>query len=197
MDCELNRIFSYLKTTSAHSLTLDGSKPITAIQTYTDADWGGRKSSDESSKSLPFSNDMKSTSGTITFLGDSPVCWSSKRQPCVSLSTMESELIALSSGCQDALWARNLLRELLPSSIVTINTFCDNLPAVLQSKNLQNKPVSRHIDLRFHFVRDLIEKQILKLDHVRGKISPSDILKKTLGRNLVSESASRCKVLKI
>lgn len=93
---ELDRIFGYLKATSTHSLTLDGSKSITDIVTYSDADWVGRKSTNTP-------NDMRSTSGTITFLGESPICWSSKLQSCVSLSTMESELIALSSGCQDAL----------------------------------------------------------------------------------------------
>lgn len=107
---------------------------------------------------------------------------------------MESELIALSSGCQDALWARNLMRELLPQERIDIHAMCDNLPAIMQSKNLQNKPVTRHIDLLLYFVRDLIAKQLLKLEHIRGKENPSGLLTKTLGRNLCSESATQCKV---
>ena len=183
---ELERIFAYLRSTSTHKLILDGTKPINVITTFTDADWGGKKTQNSASKS---------TSGSITFIGESPICWSSKRQTCISMSTMESELIALSSGCQDALWARNLLRELLPTEVIRINVFCDNLPTVLQSKNLLNKPVARHIDLRFHFVRDLIKKKLISLSHVRGKENPSDLLTKSLGSNLCSESASRCKVL--
>lgn len=74
MNMELDRIFSYLRSTSSHCLTLSGAQSPMVISTYTDADWGGRRTVKD------VDNDMKSTEGTITFIGDSPVCWSSKRQ---------------------------------------------------------------------------------------------------------------------
>ena len=185
--CELLRIFEYLLQTSNHALVLDGTHDITTITTYTDANWGGTQQG--------LQTDGKSTSGTITMIGNSPVCWSSRKQNCVSMSTMESELIALSSGCQDSLWARNLLRELLPTSLISIKIMCDNLPTVLQTQNLSNKPIVRHIDLRYHFARDLVNKGILSVNFVPGKQNPADLLTKSLGPSTLASSAVLCKVL--
>lgn len=187
--CRINRVLNYVKSTSTHGITLSGANDISKITTYTDADWGGKTTDQQE-----HNESRKSVSGTITFIGDSPICWSSKRQTCISMSTMESELIALSSGCQDALWTRNLLRELTPESSASINLFCDNLPTVLQSKNLSNKPMSRHIELRYYFVRDLISKGLIQVDHISGQINPSDVLTKTLCKAIFFESSPRIKV---
>lgn len=111
------------------------SKTISTISTFTDADWGGRKDTNENLKSLE--KDMRTTSRTINLLGDSPICWSRKRQPCVSLSTMESELIAHSSGCQDALCARNLMRELLPTEKIK------SFPCAITFQRFYNRKISQ------------------------------------------------------
>ena len=185
--CELVRIFEYLLHTSAHTLVLDGSQDISTITTFTDANWGGKNQGSQT--------DGKSTSGTITLIGNSPICWSSRKQNCVSMSTMESELIALSSGCQDSLWARNLLRELIPKRTISIKMMCDNLPTVLQAQNLSNKPIVRHIDLRYHFARNLVDKGIISVDFVPGKQNPADLFTKSLGPSTLISSAALCKVL--
>jgi hypothetical protein len=96
---EANRIFQYLNDTSSKGILLDGND-LSVIRAFADADWAVTKSN------------RKSTSGCITFLGNSPICWSSKSQQSVALSTIESELIASTPVCQDALWLRNLLSEL-------------------------------------------------------------------------------------
>lgn len=185
--CELLRIFEYLLHTTNNTLALDGKHDITNITTFTDANWGGKNQGQQT--------DGKSTSGTITLIGTSPVCWSSRKQNCVSMSTMESELIALSSGCQDSLWARNLLRELIPGKTLSVKILCDNLPTVLQTQNLSNKPIVRHIDLRYHFARDLVDKGIISVDFVPGKQNPADLFTKSLGPSTLASTTALCKVL--
>lgn len=81
------------------TMTIDGNQPLN-ITTYTDEDWGSD------------ATDRVSISRTVTFLGTTPIIWTSKKQPCVALSTMEAEFVALTVGCQDALWLRSLLSEI-------------------------------------------------------------------------------------
>ncbi len=103
---EVNRIFKYLKRNPELGVVLDASGPL-SIRAFSDADWAGHKAT------------RKSTSGVVIFLGKSSICWSSKSQKSVSLSTMESELIAPAAACQGAMQLENLLSELLPSQNLT------------------------------------------------------------------------------
>lgn len=92
VDCvALNHIFAFLQYSKSTRLCIDGSAPL-QLKVYTDADWAGNV------------EDRQSISGSITYLGNTPICWHSKKQPCVSLSTMEAEYSALVIGCQDAIW---------------------------------------------------------------------------------------------
>ncbi len=103
---EVNRIFKYLKRNPELGVVLDASGPL-SIRAFSDADWAGHKAT------------RKSTSGVVIFLGKSSICWSSKSQKSVSLSSMESELIAPAAACQGAMQLENLLSELLPSQNLT------------------------------------------------------------------------------
>ena len=119
---EVYRIFKYLNGTIKLANNLDCSD-ISTIRAFSDADWAG-----------PNLN-RRSVSGTIVFLGNSLISWSSKGQQCATLSTMESELIALTLSCHDALWLRNLLSELTPHCKYIINLFSDNMPCLKYSSN--------------------------------------------------------------
>lgn len=179
---DVDRIFQYLKGTSSKGILLDGTD-ISVIRAFADADWAGTKS------------DRKSTSGCITFLGKSPICWSSKSQQSVSLSTMESELIASTAVCQDALWLRNLLSQLIPDNNVKIILFSDNLPSLKYSSNLANDSMARHISLRYHFVRLLNDANELSLTHVKGKENPADLLTKALGPHILDQLLRIARIL--
>lgn len=98
---ELKRLVRYLVATQDYQLRLgrDRSKSLSLIG-YSDADWAGDTA------------DWKSTSGFVYLVGDPSVSWASRKQGCVTTSTMESEYVALSDAAQEAVWLRRLLAEL-------------------------------------------------------------------------------------
>ena len=115
-----------------------------AVIGYSDADWGGD------------CNDFKSTSGYLFQIGGSAVSWRSKKQSCVALSTAEAEYMALSSTAQEALWLRELNKDLKnPPSGPTI-IFEDNQSAICMLKNPQFHGRSKHINIKFHFIREQV-----------------------------------------
>ena len=173
-DIEVRRIFEYLNNSKGHALRLDCSN-IATIRAFSDSNLAGKDLS------------RRSVSGTIIFLGNSPICWSSKGQKCAALSTMESELIASTLGCQDALWLRNLLSGLLPTENIPIQLFSDNLPSIKYSSNLSNDSMARHISLRYHFVRLLKESGEIELVHVRSRFNPADMFTKHVGPNILKD----------
>ena len=87
------------------------------------------------------------------------VSWRSKKQTCVALSTAEAEYIALSAATQEALWMRQLLTNLSVNVEKPITIYEDNQSAIAMSKNPQFHGRSKHIDIKYHFVRDQVEKK--------------------------------------
>ncbi|XP_062537928.1 uncharacterized protein LOC134206247 [Armigeres subalbatus] len=92
------RVLRYLKATKNSYLQLGGniSEPLAG---YSDADWAGDAES------------RRSTSGAVFYFGGAAISWTSRRQPCVTLSSMEAEYVALSEACQETIWLRQLLRD--------------------------------------------------------------------------------------
>ena len=116
---------------------------------YTDADWAGSI------------DDRKSTSGAALYLGDCLVSWSSKKQPSVSLSTTQVEYIAATTCCTQVIWMRQTLEDIQVKYDEPIPIFCDNTNAINISKNLVMHSKTKHIPIKFHFLREhVIEKNI-------------------------------------
>ena len=175
-ECQhLRAVWKDLKATYKYKLKIDGSKPLD-ITTFTDSDWGGDH------------EDRVSISGAITYLSGAPITWTSKKQPCVALSTMEAKTIALTVGCQDALWLSELLTEILkPKQSIPIRVKCDNQATVKYSQSLSNHPAARHISIKFLFIRRLFnDRPNTTLSYVPTTANPSDILTK---RTLKSKKA--------
>ncbi|KAL0557106.1 hypothetical protein IC582_005624 [Cucumis melo] len=115
---------------------------------YCDAGWEGSV------------DDRKSTSGGCFFLGNNLVSWFSKKQNCVSLSSAEAEYIVAGSGCTQMIWMKNMLNEYgIIQDIMTL--YCDNMSAIDISKNPVQHSRTKHIDIRHHFIRDLIENKVI------------------------------------
>ncbi|KAL0560154.1 hypothetical protein IC582_000548 [Cucumis melo] len=134
---------------------------------YCDADWAGS------------ADDRKSTSSGCFFLGNNLVSWLSKKQNCVSLSTAEAEFIAAGSGCTQMIWMKNMLNEYeIIQDVITL--YCDNMSAIDISKNPVHHSRTKHIDIRHHFIRDLIENKVITLQHVRSNSQLADIFTKPL-----------------
>ncbi|KAL0540911.1 hypothetical protein IC582_020936 [Cucumis melo] len=134
---------------------------------YCDADWLGS------------ADDQKSTSGGCFFLENNLFSWFSKKQNCISLSTAEAEYIAVGSGCTQMIWMKNMLNEYgIMQGVMTL--YCDNVSAIDISKNPVQHSRTKHIDIRHHFIMDLIENKVITLEHIRSNSQLADIFTKPL-----------------
>ena len=136
---------------------------------YTNADMAGDVDS------------RKSTSGyLITFAGGA-VSWQSKLQKCVALSTTEAEFIAATEACKELLWMKKFLNE-LGFHQDRYELFCDSQSAIHLGKNSSFHSKSKHIDVRYHWIRDVLEKKLFQLEKIHTDENGSDMLTKTLPR---------------
>src|SRR5271170_2523603 len=119
--------------------------PPMRLQGYSDADWAGDVDT------------RRSTTGYIVMLNNSVIVWKSRRQPMVTLSTMESEYMALTEATKELKWIRTLLAELGYSNDSSPTTlFSDNQSTISLAKNPISHTRAKHIDLRHHFVHEAI-----------------------------------------
>jgi hypothetical protein len=167
--CGVQRIMKYLKCTASMKLNIDGNEEN--IQAYCDADW----SSDI--------HDRKSYSGYAIFLGSTPIVWKAKKQTCVSTSTQEAEYVSLSECSKDVMALRNLLEDVgLLQVDDPITIFCDNTSAIRLAENAMTTPRSKHIDTRFHYIRQQVQDGKIAVKYVPGEDNVADIFTKPLGR---------------
>ena len=148
----LKRIIKYVKTTTDFSVWY--SKDIMdVLARYSDTDWAGN------------ANDRKSTSGGCFYVCNNLVSWMSKKQNSISLSTAEAKYIAVSSCCTQLLWMQKfLLNYGIRQEHLTI--YCDNTSAVNISKNPIQHSRTKHIEIRHHFIRELVKDGTLTLDFI-------------------------------
>ena len=123
--------------------------------------------------------DRKSTSGTCHFLGRSLVCWSSKKQNCVSLSTAESEYIAAGSCCAQLLWMKQTLKD-YGIHLKQVPLYYDNESAIKIANNPVQHSKTKHIEIRHHFLRDHVMKKDIDIIHVNTEEQLADIFTKPL-----------------
>nr|GEZ16036.1 retrovirus-related Pol polyprotein from transposon TNT 1-94 [Tanacetum cinerariifolium] len=121
----------------------------------------------------------KSTSGGVQFLGDKLVCWSSKKQNCVSISTAESEYVAVSSCCAQVLWMRTQLTD-YGFFYDKVPIYCDSKSAIAISYNRVQHTRTKHIDVRYHFIKDHVEKGTIELYFVGTEYQLADLFTKSL-----------------
>ncbi|KAL5564205.1 hypothetical protein UlMin_027369 [Ulmus minor] len=125
-------------------------------------------------------DDRKSTSGYVFILGSGAVSWSSKKQSIVTLSTAEAEFVAASSCTCQAIWLKRILEELHFKRQEPTAIFCDNTSAIKLSKNHVLHGRSKHIDVKFHFLRDLTKAGTIELIYCRSEDQLADIFTKPL-----------------
>ncbi|WVZ51948.1 LOW QUALITY PROTEIN: hypothetical protein U9M48_003045 [Paspalum notatum var. saurae] len=123
--------------------------------------------------------DRKSTSGTCQLLGTSLVSWSSRKQASVSLSTTEAKYIAAASCCSQLLWMKATLSD-FGLRFGKIPLLVDSTSAISVAKNPVLHSRTKHIDVRFHFLRDHYEKGDIDLVHVASENQLADIFTKPL-----------------
>jgi len=162
----VKRIFRYLKFTPEFGLWYSADSSLVLVG-FSDADFGGCRL------------DRKSTSGTCQFLGTSLVSWSSRKQASVALSSTEAEYVAAASCCSQILWMKQTLQD-YGLSFGRVPIFVDNMSAISIAKNPVLHSRTKHIDIRFHFLRDNHERGHIDLIHVPSERQTADILTKPL-----------------
>ncbi|GJV72599.1 hypothetical protein Tco_1492594 [Tanacetum coccineum] len=142
-----------------------------ALTAYADADHAGCQDT------------RRSTSGSAQFLGDKLVSWSSKKPKSFAISTTEAEYIAMSGCCAQILWMRSQLTD-YDFVFNQIPLYCDNRSAIALCCNNVQHSRSKHIDIRYHFIREQVKKGVVELYFVTTDCQLADIFTKALPREL-------------
>ncbi|THG94602.1 hypothetical protein EW026_g6901 [Hermanssonia centrifuga] len=162
----LKRVFAYLRGTQHYTLTLggDSSEVLTG---YCDSDGMSRP-------------DRHPIAAYVFTIGGA-ISWSSKRQDIVCLSTTEAEYIALTHAAKEAIWLYHLLDEVFPERFkLPITVYSDNQGAIALSKDDRFHTRTKHIDIRFHFVRQYVEDGTLNITYLPTDRMLADALTKAL-----------------
>ncbi|KAK6151880.1 hypothetical protein DH2020_014515 [Rehmannia glutinosa] len=162
----VKRIFRYLKGTIRYGLFYPKNENF-SLKGYSDSDYAGNI------------DDRKSTSGSCQFLGDCLVSWFSKKQNSIATSTTEAEYIAAGNCRTQVLLMRQQLRD-YDIKEKEIPIMCHNTSTIAISHNKVFHSRTKHIDVRYHFIRDHVEKKDITLEYVSTKKQLADIFTKPL-----------------
>ncbi|KRZ27699.1 Retrovirus-related Pol polyprotein from transposon TNT 1-94 [Trichinella pseudospiralis] len=138
-----------------------------AFTVYSDSDWGNDR------------DDRRSISGWVVCHSGAAIAWTSKKQRTVALSTTEAEYMALSHAAKETAWLRSLQSELeKESSKPTL--LCDNSGAVSISTGQSSSARTRHIDIRYHFVKEKIQEGEIEMRQIPSADNAADMFTKAL-----------------
>lgn len=166
----LKHLLRYLKRTKDYGLVLGGKGP-TVLEGFSDSDWASNQ------------DDRRSMGGYCFSTGPSEgaVAWAAKGQTSVALSSLEAEYMALSDAARTAIWFRYLLEELDISPQEPTLIQCDNQAAIFTSSNPTTTPKTKHIAIRYHFVRErVVETKELQVQYIQTSKQVADIFTKSL-----------------
>nr|GEW80486.1 copia protein [Tanacetum cinerariifolium] len=163
---EVKRIFRYLRgiVNTGIWYKKDSGFELTG---FLDADYAGCKDT------------FKSTSGRAQFLGEKLVSWSIKKQDCTMLLTAKAEYVSLSACCDQFLWMRTQLTD-YGFDFNKIPIYCDSKSAVAISCNLVQHSRTKHIAVRYHFIKEHVEKGTIELYFVKTDYQLADLFTKAL-----------------
>ena len=167
----IQRVLKYLKGTEGFGLTYDCGRPRDNLIFYADSSFADD------------ATDRKSTTGWISLMGGNVISWRSVKQKSVALSTTESEYMACCDATKEAVWIRNLYQEIFGIMSKPVTIFQDNQSTIFLAKNDVVKRRTKHIDLRYHFVREQIQKGIIEIIFCDTENMTADILTKPLGKH--------------
>jgi histone deacetylase 1/2 len=165
----VKRILRYIRGTMNLGLKIAPSKSM-MISGFSDADWAG------------CIDDRRSTGGFAVYLGSNLVSWSARKQPTVSRSSTEAEYKSLANATAEIIWVQKLLTELGVQHPSMARLWCDNLGATYLSANPVFHARTKHIEIDFHFVREMVAQRLLDIRFVSTGDQVADGFTKALPR---------------
>jgi hypothetical protein len=172
---EVKWILRYLRCTANNELCFGGSESV--LQGYVDSDMAGDKDS------------RRSTIGYVFTIGGTTLSWISKIQKVVSLSTTEAEYVVATEDSKEMIWLQRFMEE-LGKKQENSRLYCDSESVIHIAKNSTFHSKTKHIQLRYHFIRYALEDGHLKLEKIHTNHNPADMLTKGVTR----EKLSSCSV---
>nr|AAX95066.1 retrotransposon protein, putative, unclassified [Oryza sativa Japonica Group]ABA91624.1 retrotransposon protein, putative, unclassified [Oryza sativa Japonica Group] len=181
----VKRVLRYIASTIGYGCHYMRKKEAASLVGFSDSDLAGDLDT------------RKSTSGVFFFLGDNPITWQSQKQKVVALSSCEAEYIAATTVACQGVWLARLLAELRGEEADAVTLKIDNQSAIMLSKNPIFHDRSKHIDTRYHYIRECIEEGRVKAEFIGTDGQLADILTKALGRDRFIELRSRIGLIEI
>ncbi|GLT58591.1 hypothetical protein SLA2020_314700 [Shorea laevis] len=152
----VKRVLRYLQGSLHRGLLLTPQTSL-SLHGFSDSDWARDRDS------------YISTTGYIIFLGLNSISWKATKQRAVARNSTEVEYRALAAASSEMVWVKNLLTELGVSCFGSPTLYCDNLGATYLSSNPIMHSRMKHIAIDLHFVRELVDKQVLRVAHISSK----------------------------
>ncbi|KAG2759912.1 Retrovirus-related Pol polyprotein from transposon TNT 1-94 [Phytophthora cactorum] len=162
------RVFRYIKGTRTHGIEIQAASED-GLQGYSDADWAGDVET------------RRSTSGYAFMMNSGCISWRSKKQWTVALSSTEAEYMALTEAAQGTIWLKAFLCELGEmKSDDPVKIYEDNQGSIALAKNPEFHKRTKHIDIRYHFVRERVEDGQVVLQYCSTKDMKADLMTKPI-----------------
>ena len=171
---QAKRTIHYLKGTREWKLVFGATG---GVEGFSDANWGNDV------------DDRHSICGYVFTINGGAISWSSKKQSVVALSSTEAEYIGITHSAKEAIWVRHLLSELYTSRVLDypITVHCDNRSAIELVKNATFHSRTKHIAIRYHYIREAFNDGLILLTHRGTDDMPADMFTKALARIKLSK----------
>ena len=158
----------YLVGTKDYRLVFDG-RSGEGLYAMTDSDWASDP------------NHRRSQTGYFLSLAKAAFSWVSRTQKTVAHSSTEAEYMSLSDCSRQVAWVHQLFKE-VGYDLDSIEVSSDNQGAIFIASNPVTERRSKHIDIRYHYIREVIARRIINVTYIDGDDNPADLLTKNLGR---------------
>ena len=180
------RVMRYLKRIKYHMLTYRRSDHLEIIG-YSDSDFAGCQDS------------RRSTSGYVYLLGGGAIAWKSAKHTLITSSTMAAEFVACYEASNHGIWLRNFVTGLRIVEGIErpLKLYCDNKSAIMYSNNNRSSTKSKHIDIKFLVVKEIVQSGKIYIEHLGTNSMIADPLTKGLPPKVFQEHTSHMCVVEL